>query len=200
MSSPDPTISAADWAGAAWLLRCDVPACRTIGIVETAAFGPFTDDGKPTVLFERHVFDRLTTGKHRGAFVPGGGPIWGNISLPTPGGYGPESKQHERLDAAAKLDRDAALRSASWGTFQIMGFNFRAAGFPDVQAFVNAMYRSAADHLRAFACLVHSNPALEEALRKHDWPTVKRLWNGPAPNDYVARLNVAWQVANSTSP
>lgn len=35
--------------------------------------------------------------------------------------YGSYVKQYERLNEAIKLDRTAALESASWGMFQIMG-------------------------------------------------------------------------------
>ncbi|OOV89142.1 hypothetical protein MF4836_34345 [Pseudomonas sp. MF4836] len=47
--------------------------------------------------------------------------------------YGPYGRpQYERLITAYRLDEEAALQACSWGKFQIMGFNYRAAGFDSV--------------------------------------------------------------------
>ncbi len=58
--------------------------------------------------------------------------------------------QYDRLAKAIALDRRAALESASWGMFQIMGGNFAACGFADVDAFVAAIVESEMRHLKAF--------------------------------------------------
>jgi len=49
------------------------------------------------------------------------------------------------------LDRDAALRSTSWGLFQIMGLNHQRANFNSVDEMINAMSKTEAHQLRAFA-------------------------------------------------
>src|ERR1700751_4946349 len=116
-------------------------ACATLGTkapelwsiisVETSGCG-FLPDRRPKILFERHIFHRLTTGKYD-ADDP-------DISQPTAGGYGRGgAHQYDRLAAAMVLDRSAALRSASWGLGQIMGENFSSAGFADVEGMVSAM-------------------------------------------------------------
>ena len=46
------------------------------------------------------------------------------------------------MGEAAHLNRIAALKSASWGKFQLMGFNYKLCGFNSLQAFVNAMYKN----------------------------------------------------------
>jgi len=61
-------------------------------------------------------------------------------SHPTAGGYGPEGAyQYARFSRAFALDPNAAMKSASWGKFQIMEFNFAAASFTPLDAFVDAM-------------------------------------------------------------
>ena len=193
-------LSAEDWAGAAWLLRCDVNAMKAVGIVETGSQGAFNDDGRPTILFERHYFHRLTNGKYD-AIAP-------DLSNKVPGGYGHYSEQWPKLERAKKLDDYAAQMSASWGLFQIMGANYSACGYNTVAGFVKAMSRDVSDHLRAFACFVHSNRQLEEALRSFDWTTFSRMYNGPGfkgnPNtdddDYDRRLALAYQVAQTVHP
>src|SRR2546429_4905849 len=79
--------------------------------VETSGCG-YLPDRRPKILFERHVFSRLTN--HR---FDEDDP---DISQRSVGGYGPPgAHQHDRLNAAIQLDRNAALQSASWGLGQI---------------------------------------------------------------------------------
>lgn len=181
------TITDADWTGAAWLLGCDVPAMKAVGIVESGSVGAFLPTGEPVILFERHLFHRLTGGLYSATHP--------DISNPDPGGYGKTSEQHRRLARAAELNRSAALQSASWGAFQVLASNYQRAGYDSVQAFINAMYRSAADHLRAFACFVRSDSRLEIALRMHDWPAFARWYNGPSyrQNHYDTKLARAYE-------
>lgn len=54
------------------------------------------------------------------------------------GARGPKT-EFAQLEKARTIHEEAALRSASWGLFQIMGFNYAAAGFETVIEFVAAM-------------------------------------------------------------
>src|SRR5215469_11061071 len=104
----------------------------TVLAVETSGCG-FLSDRRPQVLFERHIFLRLTNGQYED----------GDISDAVPGGYGPRgTPQYDRLALAMRKDRSAALQSASWGIGQIMGMNYARAGFGDVEAMVDAMIES----------------------------------------------------------
>jgi len=164
---------------AAWMLGVERNALMAIGEVESGAAGAFNSDGTPVVLFERHIFDRLTGGRYRGARVFGADTSWSAVSEPSPGGYGPSRVQHERLDYAATLDRSAALRATSWGLFQILGSNCVEAGFRDLQSFINAMYRDVDEHLRALVMFIRSNSLMLEALREKNWAEFARRYNGP---------------------
>jgi len=189
--------SAEDYVCASWLLLCEVAALRAVGEVEAGPAGAFLDTGEPVILFERHHFDRLTKGRFRGAKVPDApaGATWSVISWPQGGGYGPTSAQHRRLAAAAQLDREAALSSASWGLFQIMASNHRAAGYSTVQRFVTAAYRSATDHLRMLTMFLRADERLVDAIRDKDWETFAGIYNGPkfAENSYDTRLAAAYR-------
>jgi hypothetical protein len=105
-------LTAADYARAAASLACEAAAVQAVAETETRR-AAWDDDGRPTILFERHCFSRLTR-RQFDASHP-------DISNPVPGGYGPSSTQWPRLRRAAMLDETAALQSASWGAFQIMG-------------------------------------------------------------------------------
>ena len=115
--------------GAAAKLGCPVAAVRAVIDVESR--GGFLADKRPKILFERHYFCRLT----KGAFSSKAP----DISATKWGGYKGGAAEYDRLQRAVALDRECALRSASWGAFQIMGDNFRACGFDSVGKFVEAM-------------------------------------------------------------
>jgi hypothetical protein len=152
--------------------------------VETSGCG-FLPDRRPQILFERHIFYRLTDGKYDD----------GDISDPTPGGYGPRgAPQYLRLNRAILKDRAAALQSASWGLGQIMGMNFANAGFRDVEEMVAAMSDSEDRQLMAMANFL-TGTGLASFLRGHDWASFARGYNGPnfAINRYDVRLNSEFQ-------
>lgn len=175
----------ADFQRAAAALGCDASAIKAVCEVE-APKGGFLPDGRPTILFERHQFSKRT-GRKFDADHP-------DISNPSPGGYIGGAAEHGRLGRAAVLDRSAALQSASWGKFQIMGFNHVAAGHPTLQGFINAMYESESAQLDAFVSFILSNPSMTRALRAHDWTEFARRYNGPDfhINRYNTRLAAAY--------
>jgi len=136
--NPARGLSEEDYAIAARTLDVDVASIKAVAEVETAgeAFG---QNGRPKILFERHYFHRFTNGNFDNVHPA--------ISNHRAGGYGRFSVQYTKLETAYQLNPNAALRSASWGRFQIMGDNFRAAGYDSVVEFVLAMTRSEAAHL-----------------------------------------------------
>jgi hypothetical protein len=170
-------------ARAADALGCEVAAVKAVIDVESR--GGFLDDNRPKILFERHYFCRLTNGKHD--------PVAPEISSPAAGGYQGGKREYDRLAAAIKLDREAALKSASWGAFQIMGANYKAVGFPDVESFCKAMCESEDNQLAAFVGFVKANK-LDDELRRHDWAGFARGYNGPAyqKNRYDEKLAAAY--------
>ena len=189
-------VSADQFAGAARPMTPDAiaDAARSIGcdtaaihaVIEIESRGGFDAARRPRILFERHYFHRLTGGRFDER-AP-------DISHRRWGGYGRSAAQYRRLERAIVLDREAALRSASWGAFQIMGDNFAACGFADVDAFVAAMMVGEDSHLLAFTAFLQAE-GLDTALRKHDWARFARGYNGPAfrRHRYDERLAAAWR-------
>jgi hypothetical protein len=153
--------------------------------VETSGCG-FLADRRPQILFERHIFSRETDHKFD-ATEP-------DISSLAPGGYGSSgASQYDRLAKAIELNREAALRSASWGIGQIMGFNATAAGFANAAAMVAAMTESEDNQLLAMGQLLKHN-GLDRALKSHDWPAFARGYNGLnyEANNYHRKLEAAF--------
>lgn len=182
-----------DFFQAAHVLQCDVAAIQAVCEVE-APKGGFFPDGTPATLFEGHKFCAFTDARFSAVYPTISYPKW------TREFYGKTWQQEKkRLEEAIALDRNAALKSASWGKFQIMGFNFAAAGFGTLQEFVNAMYKSEGSQLLAFvAFVVHEK--LDDELREHRWADFARRYNGPsyADNQYDTKLAAAYRRLTHT--
>jgi hypothetical protein len=184
-------LSSDGMAAVANNLNVNAPEIWTVMAVETSGCG-YLPDRRPQILFERHIFHRLTGGQYDD----------GDISDPTPGGYGPRgAAQYDRLARAIGKDRSAALQSASWGLGQIMGLNFASAGFQNVEDMVAAMSDSEDQQLLAMGHFL-SNTKLAESLRAHNWASFARGYNGPnyAINRYDVRLNAEYQKYSGGVP
>lgn len=178
----DKKLTEQDYRNAAKILSCDVATIKAVAEVESRN-GGFNKDGTPKILFEGHWFWRLTKGKHgKNSYSY---PKWVRTYY--------NLNQHKRLGKAAEKDRQAALQSASWGLFQIMGFNYKKCGYKSVQHFVNAMYHSEGMQLVAF-CNFIKNSNLDDELRSKQWAKFAYRYNGPGfkKNKYDEKLAKAY--------
>lgn len=180
-----PVLNEKDFRDAARRLNCEVAAIKAVAEVESKGDG-FLPRGEPKILFERHIFSKRTNG-----FFDQTNP---GISNPVAGGYGSPASQHKRLQEAVTLNRNAALMSASWGRFQIMGFNYTLAGFNSLQEFVTAMYKGEREHLFAFVNYI-VNTVLDDELREKRWRDFARKYNGPdyRKNNYDVKMADAYK-------
>lgn len=183
--NPKTGLSNADLARAATRLDVEVAVIRAVAQVE-APGGAFDDFGRPTILYERHYFHRLTAGKHDKKHP--------DLSNASQGDYGKLSAQYSKLERAYKLNASAALKSCSWGRFQIMGANYDECGFGSVEAFVRSVMQSEANQLDAFVTFLNHDARKRRALKQHDWAVFARLYNGPsyADNGYDSKLEAAF--------
>lgn len=187
-------LTSGDIKNEASALDVDAAAISAVCQVESAHSG-FLPDKRPKILFEAHAFHTLTRGVYDRAYPNISAPFW-DRSL-----YGPSgAHQYDRLSVAIGLNRLAGLESASWGRFQIMGSNYKAAGFSDVEKFVQAMMDSEANHLLAFGNFCQSTGILGY-LRDHDWEHFALRYNGPGNvADYAGKLADAYEANQSTGP
>lgn len=175
-----------DYQRAAKILKCEVAAIMAVAEVESVGAG-FLFDDRPKILYERHVFHRLTKGRFSSSHP--------NISNSKPGGYGKAGvHQHDRLAIAAALDRNSALQACSWGKFQILGENWKDLKYNSLQEFINCMYRSEAEHLDSFVRFIQRN-RLDGYLRTKNWAAFARRYNGPAykKNKYDTKMANAYK-------
>lgn len=162
-----------DFLDDAATLGCEVAAIQAVAEVESGGSTGFCPDDFPKTLFEGHYFSKLTKGKYDNAYPTISYPKW------TRQFYGKGwQAERARLELAMSLDRNAALMSASWGTFQVMGANFAVCGYKTIQQFVNAMCKDSNAHLAAFTQFIIEN-GLQDELIDHRWDDFARIYNGP---------------------
>lgn len=176
-----------DFEKAAKELGVEIAKIRAVDEIESRGSG-FLQSGEPKILFEAAWFSRLTSGEYDDEHPNISSPRW-DRSL-----YEGGQAEHTRLQKAVELDRRAALKSASWGRYQILGVNWEKCGYDSLQSFINAMFRSEADHLKAFVGFV-KNEGLDKPLREGDWHAFAREYNGPGyqRNHYAERMKAAYE-------
>jgi len=184
-----PRISDTDLCRNAKRLRTGVAEIKTFLTVETKNKG-FDAQDRPLILFERHHFHRLTRGKYSKDHP--------DISNPVAGGYGTSASQYGRFSKAFELDPDAAMKSASWGLGQVMGFNHLVAGYSTVGQFVDAMKESEGKQLDAAVNFIIHND-LDDELRTHNWKGFAKGYNGAGykKNQYDTKLEKAYAKFSS---
>ena len=205
-----------DYKKAALALGCEVEVIRAIGEQESGklralGLGSFDKKNRPTILYERHYFSRLTKRKYD-ALNP-------DISSPNEykagtakndkgtrfddgNHYGLFSWQYAKLSKAYALDQDMAIQSCSWGAFQVMGANYKSCGFNSAHEFAKAMSKSELEHLNAMVAFCKANN-LQNALKTKNWAVIAKTYNGPkyAKNKYDTHLRQHYEtlIKNKTS-
>lgn len=176
-----------DFVKAAFILECEIEAVKAVCEVE-APKGGFLKSGRPAILFEGHQFYKYTKGKFAESHPTLCHKDW------TTKNYKGGEAEWERLEAAMKLDRTAALMSTSFGKFQIMGFNFALCGFTSVEAFYEAMQQTEWDHLNAFIQYIEQ-VGLKDELQERRWADFARKYNGPGyqKNQYDVKMAAAYK-------
>lgn len=184
--------------------RLDVPLASIYAVNEVESKGKgFLDNGKPVILFERHImFRQLATPRHEGDDPAELKRHATQLAIASPalvnpkaGGYVGGTAEHQRLAMARMIDDTAALESASWGGFQIMGFHWKRLGYSSVQDFVAAMSAGESQQFDAFVRFIETDLALHKALKARKWADFAKLYNGPdyQRNLYDVKLQRAYE-------
>lgn len=178
-------LTVADYDRAAQALGCRREVLQAVAAVESRERGMLVS-GRVVILFEAHVFSRLTGHRFDGSHPAISSKVW-NRNL-----YRGGEVEYARLEEALQLDADAALKSASWGLFQLMGFNAEKAGFANVTHLAFAMQEKEQRHLDAFVRFIRSE-GLVDALVRSDFEAFAAGYNGPryAENRYPQRMRAA---------
>lgn len=176
---------------AARVLGVEPAAIRAINEVESRGNG-FLPDGRPVILFERHIMRRRLLDYQMPADLLEA--EYPELVNKATGGYLGGVREWTRFEEAADIHRAAAIESTSWGLFQIMGMHWRHLQYPSAEAFFDAMHKSEGAQLDAFVRFIKADARLNLALRSHDWRAFARIYNGPAYslNRYDEKLATAF--------
>ncbi|MEJ2407677.1 MAG: N-acetylmuramidase family protein [Candidatus Thiodiazotropha sp.] len=176
-----------DYVKAASLLGVEVATIKAVASVESSGNG-FFSNGLPKILFEGHWFSKFSGGKFDAKYPTLSYKKW------TKKHYKGGVAEYSRYNSAKALDVDAAMKSTSWGKFQIMGFNYSKCGYSSVSVFVKDMHENEGKQLTAFIKFLKSTK-LDVHLKAKNWAAFAKGYNGPAyaKNKYDIRLKQAYK-------
>lgn len=178
---------------AAKSLKVDICVLRAFIEVEAGGSG-FLPSGHPKILYERHYMYRLLTNNEHGLLAKIAHKERPDLVNPKGGGYRGGEHEVMRLSKAKELHVEYALRSCSWGAFQIMGDHAENLGYESVFDFVECMSESEDKQLAAVVRFINKNRTLRTNMRNKTWPEIARLYNGPnyKENNYDVKLEEAY--------
>jgi hypothetical protein len=173
----------------------NIPAAHVDAVrqVEAAGSGFLLNEAapaRPKILFEGHWFYRLSPVAVSKVRPDLSYPKW------TKQYYKGGSAEWTRLQDAFAFDPHNALKSASWGLGQVMGFNFEVAGCRSVEEFVTQAFHGELAQLNHMMQFIINNK-LDDELRRGDWRGFAKGYNGAGyeANSYHTKL--ARAAANS---
>lgn len=181
-----PAITEKQYQDAATLLNVKVSRIKAVKAVESAGNG-FLPDGRLKILFEGHQFwDQLKKNGANPAKLLKENPSTANILYQKwdRSKYKGGTKEHDRLNQAIELCKannipvKCAYNAASYGAFQIMGFNHTACGFTSAEEMIASMLQSEFNQLVCF-CKYLQSVGLVKYLRDGNWAAFARGYNGP---------------------
>lgn len=99
--------------------------------------------------------------------------------------YGTEKEQFKKIDEAKKIDNDSAIKSCSWGKFQVMGkyYNYLYESPAEME---EAMNMCEVQHFAYFKVYLKDvvGSAIITAMKNKNWAKIAELYNGP---DYAVK-------------
>lgn len=174
-------LSSAEINAVAQRMGCEPAVVRAVLKVESKGSG-FGADNRPLILYEPHIFSRLTKHVYDQSHQRISYAQWKTLPYPAT-----QAERYQQLAEAYALDPENAVASASWGLFQIMGMNFAMCGFTSAKAFVADISQSEARMLSAFEAFIRTNNLVDELQRK-DWAGFAKAYNGAGQVETYSRL------------
>lgn len=198
-SHNDKLLSEQDLIAFANEFNLELACVKAVNEVESSGKG-FLASGKPKILFEGHVFWRELNNRginpNQYANANTANVLYAswtrNYYLGGDGEYG-------RLEKAIQINpskafQEAAYCAASWGCFQVMGFNSVAIGYSSIDEFVQKMQINEREHLIAFGRFLRTNNLIPY-LQNSDWAGFASRYNGSGykANKYDEKLANAYR-------
>lgn len=192
-------LSEQDLINFAQMYNLELACVKAVNELESNGKG-FLASGKPKILFEGHVFWREL---NKRGINPEQYANQNTASVLyktwTRNYYLGGDAEHTRLHKAIQINdnpafKEAANCAASWGCFQIMGFNALPIGYQSIEEFIHKMHRSENDHLTAFGMFLNKNNLIP-FLQQKRWADFAYRYNGAGykANKYDEKLANAYK-------
>lgn len=191
------TLTDSDIVKTARFNQIEPAVLKSIAITEANGSG-FMQDGRCKILFEGHLFwaELLKKGIDPSQFVKANE----DILYPTWKKDFYNQDQWLRLEKAKKIHAESALKSTSWGMFQILGSNYKECGYCDVFEFTASMQQNEFNQLRALVSFLYAAKLINflKKIRTDGtaWSQFARGYNGPRykENNYDIKLLKNYQL------
>jgi RHS repeat-associated protein len=157
-------------------LNVEVAMMKAISKQESRA-NPFDKQGRPIILFERHKmwqhlkedgFDLQKRLELQSQYP--------SIVNQESGGYS-DMSSWKKMAIAAGIDENAAIKSASWGKFQVLGETY-SWRYKSPQQLKRAMSYSEMEQFMYFKSFLIHKKGMLDAMRNKNWEEIARLYNG----------------------
>lgn len=160
-----------DYRQVAEELGIEVAVIKAVVRIEAGAkLEGFWAPGVPVANYSASLYNRYAK-KHKGRKIA-------DEKVPD-GLKGYALKEWTALVNARKKNADAADMGTYWGMFQIGGAHYKLCGCESVEEMVEKMSESEHSQLKLFATFI-KNAGMLESLRKKDWASFARKYNGPS--------------------
>jgi hypothetical protein len=159
------------------IMKVNPAVLTSIFFVEGGGEG-FAPDGRLIIRFEPRIFHRI-------------------IGQASDWKLGGQKEQWENFERACRIDREAAMKSTSYGSSQIMGFNYRLLGYKSPEEMFETFKSDIRYHLLGFFDLLMHSGRMIQAIWDDDFGSFSKWYNGPsAAETYAKRIEEAIRVYN----
>lgn len=189
-----PALSKSDYQDLSDEFDLEIALVKAVMEVESAGSGFLLKEpspARPKILFEAHWFYKLTPKPVSRSRPDLSSREWNRDLY-----KGGSDEWNKRLLDAMEFDEVQALKSASFGLGQVMGFNYTAAGCTSIQQFIEENFAGEYWQARHMMNFIANNRLLDELKRK-DWQGFAQRYNGVSfwKNEYDIKLANAYEKA-----
>jgi hypothetical protein len=159
------------------------------------------EEGFPTVRFECHIYNNPNSRYCREFRSSSDEKLDCNINSGESFSRESAHTNKEAFLKAADINEELAICSSSFGTSQVMGFNYRSLGLSSIDDFYEIMKEGKEAQISLMIKYISSRSGLKEELEKEEpnWATVARLYNGEGykENNYDVKLAQASEALSN---
>lgn len=105
-----------------------------------------------------------------------------------------QAEEYVAFQKAYALDQNQANLCTSWGMGQIMGYEYKKAGYDSVEKMIGEFKISEFYQVKGILNFCKNKPGLWNALKTKNFPLIEYLYNGGRKGIYATRLKNAFTI------